>query len=49
MVKKEVNMKQILTAEVKCQKKDTCGKVEVSRTELKKFGNKRVILKIFLK
>jgi hypothetical protein len=42
-------MQQILKAEVKCQKREDSGKIEITRKELKKYGNKRVIIKVYLK
>jgi len=42
-------MKQILKAEIKCQKRKTSGKIEITRKELKKYGNKKLIVKIYEK
>lgn len=42
-------MKQILKAEIKCQKRSDSGKVEITRKVLKKFGNKRLIIKVYEK
>lgn len=43
-------MKEILKAEVKCQKREEgAGKVEVTRKALKKFVGKTLIVKVYEK